>query len=414
MRMTPRTILHVDMDAFFAAVEEREDPSLRGRPVVIGADPKRGTGRGVVATANYEARKYGIGSAMPIGQAWRRCPHAVFLPPRGRLYRAASERVFAILGSFTDLVEPLSIDEAFLDVTASLRLHGDGATIARAIRDRIRSEESLTASVGAAGSKYVAKVASDLEKPDGLVVIAPGTEAEFLAPLSVSRLWGAGPKAQEGLRALGCRTIGDVAALDPAVLVRRFGEATGEHFARLARGIDARSVRPDRERKSLGKEITFDEDVADREAVERTLLGLCERVAASLRKRRLAGTTVTVKLRFEGFETHTRQRTLDAPVDTLEALWPAARALFREVDRTKRKVRLIGVTVSGFEAGAAQLGLFEGGRPEVDRRVAAVVDRLSERYGRGAVTRAALLEDRAEGEGGEHERGERGERGAEE
>lgn len=406
--MTPRTILHVDMDAFFAAVEEREDPSLRGRPVVIGADPKGGTGRGVVATANYEARKYGIGSAMPIGQAWRRCPHAVFLPPRGRLYRAASERVFAILGSFTDLVEPLSIDEAFLDVTASLRLLGDGATIARAIKERIRSEESLTASVGAAGSKYVAKVASDLEKPDGLVVVTPGTEAEFLAPLSVSRLWGAGPKAQEGLRALGCRTIGDVAALDPAVLVRRFGESTGEHFARLARGIDARSVKPDREPKSLGKEVTFDVDVADREVVERTLLGLCERVAASLRRRRLAGTTVTVKLRFEGFETHTRQRTLDAPVDTLEALWPAARALFREVDRTKRKVRLIGVTVSGFEAGAAQLGLFEGGRSEVDRRVAAVVDRLSERYGRGAVTRAALLEDRAEREGGEHERGERG------
>ncbi len=398
--MTDRTILHVDMDAFFAAVEEREDPSLRGKPVVIGADPKGGTGRGVVATANYEARKYGIGSAMPIAHAWRRCPHAVYLRPRGRLYASVSDTVFAILADFTDLVEPLSIDEAFLDVTASRRLHGDGPTIARAIKDRIRGQQRLTASVGVAGSKYVAKVASDLEKPDGLVVVEPGTEAEFLAPLPIARLWGAGPKAQQGLRALGCRTIGDVAALDPGVLARRFGETGGAHFSRLARGVDDRPVRPERERKSLGKETTFDEDVADRELVERTLLGLCERVAASLRKKGLAGATVTVKLRFEGFETHTRQRTLADPVDTVEALWPAARTLFREADRPKRRVRLVGVTVSGFDAGAAQLGLFDAGRPAVDRRVAAVVDRLSERYGRGAVTRAALLEEPAELEDG--------------
>ena len=382
------------MDAFFAAVEEREDPSLRGRPVVIGADPKGGTGRGVVSTANYEARKYGVGSAMPIAQAWRRCPHAVYLPPRGRLYAGVSEKVFAILADYTNLVEPLSIDEAFLDVTASRRLHGDGPTIARAIKDRIRGQEALTASVGVASSKYVAKVASDLEKPDGLVVVEPGTEAEFLAPLAVSRLWGAGPKAQEGLRTLGCRTIGDVAALDPGALARRFGEATGVHFSRLARGLDDRPVRPERERKSLGKETTFDEDVSDRELAERTLLGLCERVAASLRKRDLAGVTVTVKLRFEGFETHTRQRTLAAPVDTVEELWPAARMLFREADRPKRRIRLVGVTVSGFEGDAAQLGLFEGDRHDVDRRVTAVVDRLAERYGRGAVTRAALLEER--------------------
>lgn len=392
--MTARTILHVDMDAFFAAVEEREDPSLRGKPVVIGADPKEGEGRGVVSTANYEARKYGVGSAMPIARAWRRCPHAVYLPPRGRLYASVSEKVFAIFADYTDLVEPLSIDEAFLDVTASRRLHGDGPAIARAIKERIRGQEALTASVGVAGSKYVAKVASDLEKPDGLVIVEPGTEAEFLAPLPVSRLWGAGPKAQEGFRALGCRTIGEVAALDPGVLARRFGEATGAHFSRLARGVDGRPVRPERERKSLGKETTFGEDVSDRALVERTLLGLCERVAASLRKKGLAGTTVTVKLRFDGFETHTRQRKLPAPVDTVESLWPAARALFREADRPKRRVRLIGVSLSGFDAGAAQLGLFEGDRRAVDRRVAAVVDRLSERYGRGSVTRAALLEER--------------------
>jgi DNA polymerase-4 len=392
--LSARTILHVDMDAFFAAVEEREDPSLRGKPVVIGADPRGGKGRGVVSTANYEARKYGVGSAMPIGEAWRRCPQAVFLPPRGKLYGDASRAIFEIFGHFTELVEGLSVDEAFLDVTASRRLYGDGPTIARAIKDEIRRQQSLTASVGVAASKYVAKVASDLEKPDGLVVVEPGSEAEFLAPLDVKRLWGAGPKSQQALRGLGCRTIGDVAALDPAVLVRRFGEAGGLHFHRLSRGLDERRVNPGHERKSLGKERTFGEDVTDRRVVERKLLGLCEGVAAALRRKKLAGTTVTVKLRFEGFETITRRRTLEAPVDTFELLWPAARELFREADRPKQRVRLIGVTVSGFERAPSQLGLFEAPGPDLDHRVAEVVDRLSERYGRGTVTRAAMLEEK--------------------
>ena len=392
--MSARTILHVDMDAFFAAVEEREDPSLRGKPVVIGADPRGGKGRGVVSTANYEARKYGVGSAMPIGEAWRRCPQAVFLPPRGKLYGDASRAIFEIFGHFTELVEGLSVDEAFLDVTASRRLYGDGPTIARAIKDEIRRQQSLTASVGVAASKYVAKVASDLEKPDGLVVVEPGSEAEFLAPLDVKRLWGAGPKSQQALRGLGCRTIGDVAVLDPAVLVRRFGEAGGLHFHRLSRGLDERRVNPGHERKSLGKERTFGEDVTDRRVVERKLLGLCEGVAAALRRKKLAGTTVTVKLRFEGFETITRRRTLEAPVDTFELLWPAARELFREADRPKQRVRLIGVTVSGFERAPSQLGLFEAPGPDLDHRVAEVVDRLSERYGRGTVTRAAMLEEK--------------------
>jgi len=392
--LSARTILHVDMDAFFAAVEEREDPSLRGKPVVIGADPRGGKGRGVVSTANYEARKYGVGSAMPIGEAWRRCPQAVFLPPRGKLYGDASRAIFEIFGHFTELVEGLSVDEAFLDVTASRRLYGDGPTIARAIKDEIRRQQSLTASVGVAASKYVAKVASDLEKPDGLVVVEPGSEAEFLAPLDVKRLWGAGPKSQQALRGVGCRTIGDVAALDPAVLVRRFGEAGGLHFHRLSRGLDERRVNPGHERKSLGKERTFGEDVTDRRVVERKLLGLCEGVAAALRRKKLAGTTVTVKLRFEGFETITRRRTLEAPVDTFELLWPAARELFREADRPKQRVRLIGVTVSGFERAPSQLGLFEAPGPDLDHRVAEVVDRLSERYGRGTVTRAAMLEEK--------------------
>jgi DNA polymerase-4 len=333
---------------------------------------------------------------MPIGEAWRRCPTAVFLPPNGKRYGEASRAIFEIFSRYTELVEGLSVDEAFLDVTASRRLYGDGPEIARSIKEAIRGEQTLTASVGVAASKYVAKVASDLEKPDGLVVVEPGDEAAFLAPLPIRHLWGAGPKAQQALRRLGCRTIGDVAALEREVLERRLGTSMGVHFHRLSHGLDERSVHAGHARKSLGKERTFGEDVSDRKIVERRLLGLCEGVAASLRRKELAGTIVTVKLRFEGFETLTRRRTLETPVDTVETLWPTARELFREADRPKRKIRLIGVTVSGFDHARTQLGLFEEEGPDLDHRVAEVVDRLSERYGRGTVTRAALLDSRAE------------------
>jgi nucleotidyltransferase/DNA polymerase involved in DNA repair len=388
-----RTILHVDMDAFFAAVEEREDPSLHGRPVVIGADPRGGEGRGVVSTANYEARKYGIHSAQPISQAWRRCPHAVFLPPRGRLYSEVSRQVFDVFASYTDQVEPLGIDEAFLDVTASRRLFGEGPELARRLKNDVRDATALTASVGVAAAKFVAKIASDLRKPDGLVVVEPGTEAEFLAPLPVRRLWGAGPMTLAKLRALGCATIGDVAALDPDVLVRRFGDALGGRFHRLANGIDARRVHTDRGQKSLGKETTFGVDQTDRSAVERTLLGLCEGVAAACRRKGISGTTVTVKLRFSGFDTVTRQSGVPLPADTVEAIWPVARGLFRKADRRGAAIRLVGVTLSGFDGDpATQLGMFEPTGPPADRVVAEAVDRLRERFGRDSVRRAALLE----------------------
>jgi len=387
-----RTILHVDMDAFFAAVEVRENPALRGRPVVVGADPRAGDGRGVVSTANYEARKYGIHSAQPISQAWRRCPHAVFLKPRGRLYAEVSRQVFDVFATYTDLVEPLGIDEAFLDVTASRRLFGEGPALARRLKDDVRNATGLTASVGVAAAKFVAKIASDLRKPDGLVVVEAGTEADFLAPLPVRRLWGAGPKALEKLGALGCATIGDVAALDPEVLERRFGESLGGRFHRLANGVDARRVHTGRERKSLGKETTFDEDLTDRAAVERTLLGLCESVAAACRRKDIAGTTVTVKLRFTGFDTVTRRTGVPAPADTVEAIWPVARELFRKADRRGAGIRLVGVTLSGFDAApATQLGMFEAAGPPANRVVAEAVDHLRERFGRDSVRRAALL-----------------------
>jgi nucleotidyltransferase/DNA polymerase involved in DNA repair len=381
------------MDAFYAAVEERENPALRGKPVVVGSEPKEGRGRGVVATANYAARRYGIGSAMPISEAWRRCPQAVYLRPRMRLYAQVSKRVRTIFERFTDLIEPISIDEAFLDVTASRRLYGDGPAIAVAIKDAIREEERLTASIGCAASKFIAKIASDLDKPDGLVVVEAGREAQFLAPLPIGRLWGAGPKALERFRHLGCATIGEAAALERDVLVRAFGDSLGDRFHRLSRGLDDRPVVPEHVRKSLGKETTFGQDVADRTVVERTLLDLTEQVAASLRHKGLAGATVTVKLRWEGFETVTRQRTLGEPANTVEKIWPVARELLRAADRPRLRVRLVGVTLSALDraaSGQSDLFIEESG---VDSKVAEAVDALAEKFGSGTVTRAALLDD---------------------
>ncbi len=399
----PRTILHVDMDAFYAAVEVREDPSLRGKPVIIGSAPRQGRGRGVVSTANYEARRYGIHSAMPISQAWRRCPGGAYVRPRIAFYAEISGRIFDIFRSFTDQVETLSLDEAFLDVTASRRLFGTGPEIATRIRRRIAEEERLTASVGVASNKYVAKVASDLRKPDALVVVPPGTEREFLAPLPVSRLWGAGPKVQTRLARLGLKTIGDLARNKPGFLEASLGRKLGRRLHELANGVDVRRVDPRPGRKSLGKEVTFPSDVEDRSRVERTLLALCEGVAQSLRKKGIAGRTVQLKLRWDGFETHTRQRTLERPADMTEAIWPVARELFRQADDPRRLVRLIGVSLSGFDHPEdEQLGLLGDDNPatsdgEARRELAKTMDAVTDRFGRDALRRAALLDSNVRG-----------------
>ena len=366
----------------------REDPSLAGLPVVVGADPRGGRGRGVVAAASYEARAYGIHSAMPIGQAYRRCPTAVYLRPRGRLYTAASARFMAILARFTDLVEPLSIDEAFLDVTASRRLFGDGGTIARRIKDAVRAEERLVASVGVAPSKFLAKLASDLGKPDGLLVVPPDDVAAFVRDVPVQRLWGAGPKALPGFRRLGVCTIGEVAALPRARLIEVFGDALGGHFHALARGDDPRPVRPDRQRKTISRETTFAQDVRDRARVEQALRELVEQVAHRLRRAHRAGERVHLKLRTADFTTVTRQARLPAPADTGEALWPVARRLLASADRTRQAIRLVGVGVS-LAAEERQLPLFE---PAVDRqrRVAGALDQLAARFGADVIARGAV------------------------
>jgi nucleotidyltransferase/DNA polymerase involved in DNA repair len=381
-----RTVLHVDMDAFYAAVEQRDDPSLRGRPVIVGADPRGGRGRGVVATASYEARRFGVASAMPISRAYKLCPDGVYLPVAMEKYARVSSQVMEILGRFTDLVEPVSIDEAFLDVTASRRVLGDGETIARRLKADIRRETALTASVGVAASKLVAKVASDMRKPDGLVVVSPGGEADFLAPLPVRRLWGVGPKLEESLAKLGVRTIGELAALAPERLERRFG-SHGHDLLALARGLDDRPVvSAHGEAKSMGQEHTYDSDTADLARLRRTLLDLADGVAQRLRHHGLRARTITLKYRDEAFRTLTRAETLAAPVDSGNELFRTAWALFQGVHGA-RKVRLLGIYASGFGAAAGQRDLFATPSSPADR----LRDVISERFGESAVTRASLL-----------------------
>ncbi len=390
--MSARTILHVDLDAFFAAVEQRDRPELRGRPVIVGgADP---TSRGVVSAASYEARRFGVHSAMPLRTAYRLCPGGVYLPVDGRRYQQASREVMAVLRRFTPQVQPISIDEAFLDVTASRALFGDGEAIAHAIKAAVREEVGLTASVGVASTKLVAKIGSDLRKPDGLVVVPPGEEANFLAPLPIPRLWGVGEKTAAVLREFGVVTIGDLAALPREALERRFGKHGGALVDR-AHGLDPDPVATGEPAKSIGHEHTFGHDTADREVIERTLLGMADGVAWRLRAAGLRAATVTLKLRDSSFRTITRQTTLDVPADLTEPIFDAALTLLRR-ELHGQRIRLVGVTASKFR-DRRQLGLFEapGGRPGVGdprrRQAAEAMDVIRRKYGERAVTRGRLV-----------------------
>ena len=384
--MTERTILHVDLDAFFASVEQRDNPELRGKPVIVGG-PGGEYARGVVSAASYEARVFGVHSAMSLREAYRRCPHGVFVPVHGRRYQAASREVMAILRRFTPQVEPISIDEAFLDVTGSVALFGDGPTIARLIKAAVREEVQLTVSVGVAGTKLVAKIASDLRKPDGLVVVAPGDEAEFLRPLPIGRLWGVGEKTAVALAEYGVKTIGDLAALPPDLLERRFGKH-GAALVDRAHGRDHDPVHEGDPAKSVGHEHTFDVDTSDPEIIERTLLAMADGVAGRLRSAGVRASTVTVKIRDSGFHTITRQRTLAEPTDLTEPIFRAALDLARREVRGMR-VRLLGVTASNL-GEREQLSLFESVEPR-RRRAVEAADQIRRRYGDKAVTRARLI-----------------------
>jgi DNA polymerase IV len=382
--VTARTILHVDLDAFFASVEQRDRPELLGKPVIVGGDP---SGRGVVSAASYEARRFGVHSAMSLREAVRRCPDGVFLPVDGRRYQQASREVMAILRRYTPQVEPISIDEAFLDVTGSRQLFGDGRAIAESIKGAIRDDVGLPASVGVASTKLVAKIASDLQKPDGLVVVPLGQEASFLAPLPISRLWGVGSKTAQALEDYGVRTIGDLAALSPDVLVRRFGKHGGS-LASRARGLDDDPVHEGDPAKSVGHEHTFDVDTSDRETIERTLLAMSDGVAGRLRSAGVRASTIAVKIRDSSFRTITRQRTLPEPTDLTDPIYRAAVELARPEVRGIR-VRLLGVSASNL-GDREQLGLFPTDDP---RRRAAIeaADTIRRRYGSRAVTRGRLV-----------------------
>lgn len=384
-----RTILHVDMDAFFAAVEQRDRPELRGRPVVVGGPPDK---RGVVAAVSYEARVFGIRSAMPSAEAARRCPAAVFLPPDFARYRQASRAVFAVFDRYTPLVEPLSVDEAFLDVTGSRRLLGTGPEIARRIKADVRRETGLTASVGVATNKFLAKLASELEKPDGLTLVPEGRAAiaAFLAPLTVDRIWGVGRVTADALRARGVRLIGDLQRMNEEQLAPVVGRHGARHLIRLAWGEDERDIETEREEKSMSRETTFEQDVTDPARLETVLCDLADDVGARLRAAGVFATVAHLKLRWQGFETITRQRRLMPPACDDFSLREAALALFR-AETLVKPVRLIGFGASGLTpVRSEQLDLFaaDGGR-ERKEALSRTVDRIRGRFGPDAIRRGA-------------------------
>ena len=385
--MSARTIIHLDLDAFFVAVERLDDPKLIGVPVIVAGRPEA---RGVVSSASYEARKFGIHSAMPTAQALRLCPQVIVVSGHRGRYVELSRRVMAILGEYTPLLEPLSIDEAFLDVTGTEAHYGPPAQLARTLQDRIMAELGLSASLGVAGNKLVAKIASDFRKPHGITVVLPGEEAAFLAPLPIRKLWGVGQVTARELAGLGIVTIGDLARLSAEDLRARFG-VPGEGLWRAARGFDDSPVTPEHEAKSLSREETFAQDIRDPAVLRRELLRLSDAVAARLRHHGLRSRTISLKLRYPDFTTLSRQVTLTEPTDAGPAIYAQALALF-EAAWDRRPVRLLGVSADNLTQAARQLRLFEQEEAR-HAQLEATLDRIRARFGEHAIQRASLLEE---------------------
>jgi len=387
-----RTILHVDLDAFYASVEQRDDPELRGKPVLVGGSVKRG----VVASCSYEARVFGIKSAMPMAEAMRRCPKAIVVRHRMDRYADASRQFFAILGDFSPAVEGLSLDEAFLDATGSERLLGDGATIGRTIKQRVRDELALVASVGVAPIKFAAKIASDIDKPDGLRVITPAELVPFLHGLPITRLWGVGDKTAEVLHGMGLYSIADVARYPEAALVARLGAITGEHLATLARGEDPRPVVPDAGAVSVGHQETFEHDIDDKGELAVILLDQADRVASRLRASEQRARVVVLILKYDDFRQITRRTTLEHSTSDGGVLARTAIELLAKVPLEPRRggrARLCGISATQLESRDAprQLGFDEAERAKGER-LGDTIDKVAAKYGKAAIRRAVHLD----------------------
>jgi DNA polymerase-4 len=378
----PRIILHADMDAFYAAVEQLDNPELRGKPVLVG-----GTGnRSVVSTASYEARPFGVGSAMPMVQARRRCPQAIVVPPNFPRYKEVSGQIMEVFRNMSPLVEPLSLDEAFVDMTGAQNLFGEPIDMARHLKQRVvEASGGLTISVGVATTKFVAKVASDFQKPDGLTIVCPGEVHDFLWPMDVSRLWGVGPRTLEKLRTLGFRTIGDIAGAKEAFLTRRLG-TLGTHIFNLAQGEDSRMVESEREAKSIGAEYTLEQDIVGAEKIRKHLKRSATRVAKSLRRKGLVAKGVRVKLKTKDFRLLTKQTPITPPTDSAKTLLTTATALLQQFDLTE-PMRLVGLAAFNLAADEdpAQGTLFVDEKNERQRRLEKTLDDLQNRFGNKVV-----------------------------
>ena len=393
MTASPRVILHADMDAFFASVEQHDNPALRGKPVIVGG----ASARGVVAAASYEARRFGVHSAMAGREAARRCPDGIFIKPRMARYREVSNQVFAIMRDITPLVEGLSLDEAFLDIGGSIHGYGSAAKVGEALRDRVHEATGLVISIGIAPSKFVAKIASDLDKPGGFVIVSPDDVQAFLDPLPVKRLWGLGPKTLPRVEAAGITTIGALRETPPARLRALLG-SRADHFQRLARGEDRRPVRPERDDKSISSEETFGKDLTDRLALERELLAMADTVGRRLRNAELAAGTVTVKIREADFTTHTRSRSFRPATQDTDAIHRTARDLLEGWWREQAEpaVRLLGVAASGL-GRAGQYSLFDDAPVSRPGRIDSLMDDIRSRFGDSGLQRGRLLGGRERG-----------------
>jgi DNA polymerase IV len=382
------TVLHVDMDAFYASATLLSHPDLVGTPVIIG-----GGNRGVVLSATYEARRFGVTSAMPMARARRLCPQATVLPPDHALYSAISAAVMETFRSVTPVIEPLSLDEAFLDVSGAVRLLGSPAVIGQHVRDTVHDEQGITCSVGVAPTKFVAKLASGLAKPDGMVVVPRDEVVPFVQQLPVGALWGVGERTEEALVRLGLRTVADIAHTPLATLVRGLGDATGHHLHELAWGRDPRPVEREQREKSIGSDQTFDYDIDDAAEIHRRLLALSERTAARMRAAGMTGRTVTLRVRFSDFTTITRSRTLREPTDSGRAIHEAAVGLFDALGLQRARIRLVGVRLEKLvEASQAPIQGVIGEREHGWREADRAVDRARSRFGSGSVRPASLIE----------------------